>query len=182
MLAPEWVTKELERIHKRVRLGWWGWPKKDPLELNVGTFMILQLYHWRDAENTIRGFWNERGPIYGSNFDRLMFIPVMIERVTPMQVYQGTVISRVRELMKLVEQRIREQRLEKGKAYKSETRDRAEAMVDYMRYHNRKNWQNQSSDRTRIRQDLTQHEKDVLDGKYVRDLTNAFMPPEGSLL
>jgi hypothetical protein len=183
MHAPEYICKEIERIHKRARLAWFGQDRKSDEEpLNKGTFILIQLMHWRDAENSpMQSRWEGRfGPIFGSRYDLLMRVPMMVCKVSPEEVFSGKVLARLKYTMKPIRERLYEENLKKGQEYERTVTEQAEATADHMLWHNSKNWQNSSSIRTLTKEDVTEEDKAVLRGERKKDLTKTFLPPEGS--
>jgi len=105
--APEWVSKELERLHPQARLGWIGQDRLSSEEpLNKGSFFLLQLYHPRDAERTLHFAWDSAGPIWGSRFDPLRRVPFIMRPLTKEEVFSGQVLQIVREMMMPLKERI----------------------------------------------------------------------------
>lgn len=107
MEPPKWVSEEIERIHPRARVGWIGAPRVDEdVDGPNGFFMVLQLYHRRDAEHTLYQRWDKAGPIYGSDFDPLTWVPIIKFPVSPMDMCQGRVLPRLKEEMRPFRERI----------------------------------------------------------------------------
>lgn len=176
MHPPEWICKELERIHPHLRLGWVGYARKSGEdELNKGVFALIQLYHSRDASRTFYTLWEtveNRGPVFGSRYDPLSRTPIYVSELAPEDVFSGACIPMIRRWMRPMKQRYMESAVAKGKQYESDNQDLAEAQADYMLWHANKT--DGSSDRTITNADLTKHDKAVLAGETKKDLTSTF--------
>ncbi len=187
MIPPNWVIESIQKVHKHARLGWRGIAPKpgEEKELNKGFFYVLQLYHKRDAERSaLSAPWkSEYGPIFGAPFDINSRVPMMVAKIEDARrVFSGSIIDDLKFWMVPASRRARESAKEAGKKYKSAVHELAEEAADYMLWHNSKNWQNQSSKRWLTNDDLTEEDKAVLRGETLEDLTEAFMPHEGSVV
>jgi hypothetical protein len=142
MIAPEWVCRELERVCPRVRLGWAGRERTSPEQsLNQGSFMLLELVRVRVADRTFRTPWGDRGPVYGSDYDRLTQVPLMIYDVSPEDVFSGRVVVLLRRWLLPINQRIAEQQLERERALRSRIKDIAGDMGSHLYRQAQKSWE-----------------------------------------
>lgn len=173
MYPPDHIVREIERIHKQVRLGWVGTPKKDPAEINVGKYYLVQLYHWRDAEKSVRERWGERGPLFGKRYNPLMRVPIMIGEVPIEDVFGGKVIQTLRWWMKPIDQRIRESQLKASAQYDAKVSDAAGEQTDWLL------WKSNQTDATRpvpvAKKFMTDEDKKTLDGEYNQSLKSALV-------
>lgn len=106
MVPPNDVCRQLYRINKKLRVGWYGRKQRYPEELNPGEFALVQLFHVRDVgpisdpyifdELWDTGFaqdpetkqWDirriDRGPIFSReglprrDWDPLYYVPVVM--------------------------------------------------------------------------------------------------------
>jgi hypothetical protein len=173
MYPPEHIVRDIARVHKWARIGWVGLPKTDPAEINVGKYYLVQLYHWRDAEQSVRERWNERGPLFGARFNPLMRIPIMIGEVSIADVFSGKVVHTLKWWMKPIDQRIRESQQKASLEYASKVGDVAEAQTDWLL------WKSNQTDATRptpvAKKFMTEEDKKILDGEYNKDLKDALV-------
>ena len=167
MHAPDWVCTELERIHPWVRLGWLGEKRQSPdEELNKGSFFLLQLYHARDAALTMYCPWEDAGPVWGSRYDPLRRVPVIIQPMTTEEVCSGEVIRLLRKMMNSnITKDAVDSRAEAGKQFQQEVDDVAEASGERAR-HARKKLDHAVPYAKKF---LTQEEKDMLSGDCDND-------------
>lgn len=167
MIAPEWVCRELERINPRVRLGWAGREPKDG-ELNAGTFMLLELVQSRRRNATFRTAWDDRGPIYGSAFDRLMMVPLMVYDIAPEDVFSGAVVSLLRRWMTPIKPRLEQTEKQQRAETRAEIREMAEAAGSEMYWKAQRGLDDGAVPIRPANKFLTQKEKDLLTGDWER--------------
>lgn len=176
MHPPEWICKELERLHPQLRLGWVGQERRRPDEdLNKGCFALIQLYHSRDHARTYFTPWHtvdNRGPVYGSRFDPLARFPIYLADIEPADVFSGACLPAIKRWMRPMKERYMESAKEKGKQYEAEVQDMAEGAADYMLWSANK--PDSTSDRTVTNAEVTEYDKAVLRGEVKKDLTEAF--------
>ena len=130
MIPPDWVCRSLESIHPRVRLGWRGRERADADELNAGEFMLLELVAARKADRTFRSPWADSGPVYGSDYDRLSLVPMMVYDVSPEDVFSGRVVSLLKRWMSPIQERMDESHHARQKNWREQIHEMAEAAGD----------------------------------------------------
>lgn len=146
MHPPSWVVDSIVNLHpkKLLRLGWVGeYMKEDDEsqddELNRGSFVLIQLFHKRDAATKATAFsWSDypnRGSIYGPDFDRLMREPVPIAYFSKMDVCQGRIIPIVKEWMRPLRERMIEDKTTKGRQMNTAMADMVGSAGDRMYWH-----------------------------------------------
>lgn len=141
-------------------------------EENPGTFVVLQLYHNRDAQNAILFQpWNHEtkydGPVYGRRWDPLNRTPFQVMNVSPEDVFSGKVISLVKEALTPIRQRIEESEREVEAEWESRCTDLSGEMASFMEH--RANRTDASAPIV-AKKFLTKHDKDILSGDYDRSL------------
>jgi hypothetical protein len=88
--------------------------------------MLLELVQVRRADATFRTPWADRGPIYGSQFDRLTQVPLMVYDVTSEDVFSGRVVHLLRRWQTPITQRVQETWEKRRKEDRSAIRSIAE--------------------------------------------------------
>lgn len=117
MRPPDWVCREVEKVHPICRLGYEG-----------GDVMhLIELWRVRERPTTIMGR-EFKGRIFGSKYDLLMRVPLAITTVPIEQAFSGEVINVVRRLTKNFAKRRMEALLEEGRRQEAELRSMAEEM------------------------------------------------------
>lgn len=174
MEAPRHICEALYKLHQQARLGWVGADRLSPDEdLNKGQFALLQLYHRRDAERTYYGDpWNDRGPVFGRPYDRLMRVPIMLHLIHPQDVFSGKVIFDVKRWMMPIRERVELAAVERGKAYQDELDNLAGEIGSEMY------WSAHNGGSATINtpyKDLTAEDKAVLGGETIRGVENTFV-------
>ena len=110
MFPPNWVVEKLKEINPRLRLGWCGEPKTfEDGDFPEGHFVLVQMYHPRDAERTLFFDFPETWPIFGGPYDPLRWRPMYKFRVSPRDVFQGTVLDIAKEFSKSAKQQVMEE-------------------------------------------------------------------------
>jgi len=162
--APSWVTDQVQQIHHRARIGFDPW---QPGQTGEGQFYLLQLFHRKDAEKTYSGYWNYRGPIFGKDFDRLTYTPITIAKLSHLDVYQGGVITKLKEWIIPIRKRIRENRETLGNLYDREATEISGAAGEELYWRAKKSI---FGPQVVAKKFLTKEDKDVLCGdKMERD-------------
>lgn len=196
MHAPHFVTEGLYRLHKDARLAWLGQDRSGPEDdLNQGKFALVQLYHWKDAQETFYGDpWGDRGPIFGRPFDRLQRVPIMLTILDPKHVMTGALLCACRGCIRSPDQcfrcghrhegvvfrrwimsirdRVMAGARERGAQYQTEIDDLAEETGDYI------HWRSQRSTfRPNVvpQKDLTAEDKAVLSGDAIKGVKDTFV-------
>jgi hypothetical protein len=165
MIPPEWVCRELERVDRRVRLGWAG-RDHGPDELNCGTFMLLELLPVRKDAHTFRSPWRDRGPVYGSHYDRLTQAPYMVYDVSPEDVFSGRVVALLRRWLTPIRDRTTKRNEAAAKEYRSTIRDMATEIGGDMYRKGQRDWD--SGAPIVAKKFATQSDKDKLTGDWPR--------------
>jgi hypothetical protein len=133
MHPPEFVLRKVQELHPQARIGWLGAERKDADDLNAGTFVLLQLYHARDASNTYLEHWNDKGPVYGKPYDRLSRVPVWVKNYSKEDVFSGKIIADIRTMVETtVKERYVKSALEKGAEQAAKMKDLAGAAGEYV--------------------------------------------------
>lgn len=186
MHPPQRILDQIERLHKWARLGWKGTEdtydaqgkllkKAQPDE---GTFMLLQLYHKTDVDKSISGLWPNEWPVYGSKYDKLDRIPVMVGMFSKEEVFSGECLVKLRHWMKPIRQRIIESALEKGQAYERQVQELAGEQGSFLYWKAKR--KPEGGKKLVSKSDVTEEDKAVLRGERMRNLREAFLPPKGS--
>lgn len=172
MHPPNWVVWKLHELHSGVRLAWKGCARKSD-ELNVGEFVLLQLFHKADMDTAFSELWNDRGPIFGLPYDPLTHIPVMVSAITPQDVFGGAVIQALEVMFTPFQKRIYDQRLDLGNSLEDQVKDMAGEEGEWLHWKAR-----DSSHRGKLltKTDVTEEDKAVLRGERKKDLTHSYMP------
>jgi len=164
MHAPEWVCKEIERLHPYLRLAWLGEDRQSPDEdLNKGAFFLLQLYHVRDAELTMLFPWDRAGPIWGSSFDPLQRVPIIVCPLETQAVFDGSVLKLVKDMSENITTRMRRAINEEAQGFQDKIDEMADEWGDYLYYKRHRHDGNWSSDAKKF---LTKEDKDMMSGDY----------------
>ena len=87
MRPPEWVSLDVERENKYARLAWHGEEQQ---------FAVVDLVPAPLVKRMIKEPWGNRGPVFGSYFDRLRRVPVWVDNVDTSDVMSGRVAHLVR--------------------------------------------------------------------------------------
>ena len=121
MRAPEHICRDLERVHQWARLGWYGSDAD-------GRFALLDLYPAPLAARTLELRWDDMGPVYGSDYDRLARVPIVKGWFTPKEVFGGYVIPALRRMLTPLVDRVRKANEQHARDRKSERKDLAGQM------------------------------------------------------
>jgi len=119
MIPPNHVLDKLQSLDHTIRLGWWaeaagGKDTTDDKD-NRGCFVLLQLFHKRDADNTFLSVF-DAGPVYGKPYDVLMRQPILIKCYSKQEVFNSDIIGEVITMKsKTVRERYNESAIAKGK-------------------------------------------------------------------
>ena len=177
MHAPEWVSRELERLHPQLRLGWMGQERLSPDEpLNKGSFFLLQLYHRRDAERTLHFAWESSGPIWGSRYDPLQRVPFVMQPLSNEEVFTGEVLQIVREMMVPLKERLHSAMKEEGKVLDAEMDDLAGEMGEQMYWNSKRH----DAELTCLPDKMiAQSDKDIATGDVDLDMSDTFLKDAG---
>jgi hypothetical protein len=168
MHPPKHICDELERVHKWARLGWQGREKKGPDDLNPGQFVVLQLYHQRDAAQTLLQHWNNRGPVFGTKFDPLQRVPIMVKAVPTQAVFDGSVITLLREWIQPLKPRLDEAEAEATSNLDRQYTDMARERVSRM--HHAANRTGATRPKPVARKFLTKRDRDILSGNVPKKM------------
>jgi hypothetical protein len=158
MRVPEWAVEELAKIYKPARLGFWK-----RRENSDGAFFLLELRPARRAEAEYYEFWNNRGPIFGANFDRVTQVPVMVYEFSIEDVMYGRFIPKVRRMLTSVRQRIKEKHEANNKQYREGIEELAGQIGSEMFWKAKRDCDGASHIPSK---DLTPQEKDLLTGDW----------------
>lgn len=124
MIPPSDICRRLAKLHSHLRLGFDG---------ESGQYGLIQLYHRRDFNKTVREPWGHRGPIYSkkgewrSDWGDDRF-PVYLTGLTPQVVHGGEVLGLVKRWARPIAPRIKEGALERGKDAETKANDLCEDM------------------------------------------------------
>lgn len=132
MHPPKHILDKLQEMHKWVRIGWLASPRQGPEDLNAGYFSLLQLYHKRDADVTFLVPWEDRGPVYGKEYDRLTRVPIWLANITKEEMFSGDVIDMLKRWMIPMSKRKTDSEIAKGKEVTSAIKDIARDKADYL--------------------------------------------------
>lgn len=168
MYPPAWVCKKIEEVHPWARLGWQGRERKTADELNAGQFVVLQLYHQRDAKRTLLHPWNDQGPIFGSRFDPLQRVPIMVKSVTNEDVFSGRVLDLLKEWITPLKQRIDETEAETSRDLDRKYSDMAREHVSHLHHAAMKT--GATRPKPVAKKYLTKREKDLLSGNVEKKM------------
>ena len=168
MHPPKWVCEKIESVHKWARLGWQGREKSTPDELNPGQFVVLQLYHQRDAKRTLLQHWDHRGPVFGSYFDPLQRVPIMVKSVANEDVFSGAVLDHLKEWCQPLKPRLDECEAEANKTLDSKYTDMAHERISHM--HHAANKTGATRPRPVARKFLTKADKNILMGNIEKKM------------
>lgn len=196
MDAPSWACRSLYRLHKQLRLAWAGRERAYPGELNPGDYAIVQLYHISDCgkydePTTFREFWDvtlaptaygepevvraNRGPIfnrdggYSRDWNPDLRRAIFVTTVDFDKVQSGAFLVDVEHWLTDIKERIRKQRLEKGKNMLAHIDGMTEEMTDRL-------WRDaQSSTATRTEVPYEFRKKEIEQMHRKRDLKRKYL-------
>ncbi len=127
MHPPQHILDKLQSLHPMIRLGWWselaGGPDSSDDESNRGCFVLLQLYHKRDADRTYLDSWNSTGPVFGKDYDHGVRTPIWLKRYSKRDVFNGDIIGDVIEMLRPYSERYIESAQAKGAMMASKMKD-----------------------------------------------------------
>lgn len=186
--CPQWVLTAIERIHPRARVGWSGRSPRYEGELNPGSFVLVQLYHNRDARRAIlpgmwcdiEERWSDRGPIYGSKWDPMQWTPFRVAEIPTEELLSGRFTadhSRLKsherdntlyEWIKPIGKRVSDSEDMVEAELSSRLDDISEATADYMLHRAARS--DTCGAVATPRKFLTKREKDILAGDYDRSV------------
>jgi hypothetical protein len=176
MHPPAHILKKLQELHPQARLGWWaesapGCPPDmtDDTD-NRGHFCLLQLYHVRDFERTYLAAWDEAGPVYGKDYDRMSRVPVRLATFTKAQVFSGDILDSVKEMLRPFKERFETSARAKGAAEASRVKDMAGEAGEYL-WHRKNKKDNANNVAAKF-------EKPVEITRSSDDLKEAYLPKE----
>lgn len=169
----------MQRLHPNLRLGWCGDAFYDEFldeDYPEGHYVVVQLYHRRDAEGSFFAEYPSQWPLHGKPYDPLIMRPMYKFRVSPREVWGGAVLEEIKRFLRP----IREEFLDYAAEHNSEEDTKWDDMIEEFGdrlYHSKGEGAPILADKF-----LTQEEKDVLAGD-VEDLTKditeeRFSPPE----
>jgi hypothetical protein len=127
--------------------------------MNKGQFFLLQLYHKRDASLTMHTHWDSAGPVWGSRYDLLGRVPVIIAPIKNEDVFNGRVIGLARDMTRPLKEQILQSYTEAGKDFDRDIDDLAEDMSSRWMFKKKdpnREWQPYAN------KFLTKTEKDIL--------------------
>lgn len=178
MEPPKHILDAIEAVHPMVRIGWEGRERKTDDELNAGQFHLIQLYHQRDASRCFHDPWRNRGPLYGSRYDPLKYVPFRIETLEHKDVFGGRVVEMVKGMMGDFYSELVAARSEQGRDWDRYIHDLATEAADRMFFENNK------TDATRglptPYKCTTEEDKAVLSGEKLTKVEDSLVPLPGS--
>lgn len=169
MYVPKWMIEKIEGLNSSLRLGYYG-----GIDLAV-----IQLLPVKVAEATLIGNpWNNRGPIYGTKFDRVTQVPMHIVDLPIKEVFYDfdSVYSKLKRWLRPFKERVLEDAAEEGREYEDGVRELAEELGDYLYWH--ANQTGSGGVEAMPKKFLTPEEKEVLNGdaREKNSLVDSFMP------
>lgn len=179
MEPPRHILQALEALHPQVRIGWVGKPRANSEELNAGEFHLLQLYFKRDAPRCFHDPWNDRGPVYGSRYDKLMYTPFRLAELTPRDVFGGHVVTILKSMLGDFDKEQREQRSEYGRDWDRYINDMAREAADRLLWEDNQTSAARGSANISY-SDTTEDDKKVLEGAAIHKLEDELQAPKGS--
>lgn len=153
---PKWVLDKLEEIHPLCRLGYGGGLRDD----EVG---IIELWRVREAPTTILGE-PFLGRVFGSSYDPVERVPLLVMSARMSEVVSGEVIDAVRQALSSFKERATKARIEQGRLEEEKLRELAEEMGDRVWFESQKT----GAPRGTIVPDecITSEERAVATGEY----------------
>lgn len=165
MHPPQWVCEELERISPWARLGWHGERR---------AFAILDLYPAHLARRTFRELWDGKGPVFGSDYDRLQRVPIWIDEVSTEDVFSGAVVARVRRYATPLKQRLERSWKARQSERKREFRELAGAQGEHLYWSARKS---PHSGKVLAQKFIPKRDKAICAGDFELSIDREKMPP-----
>ena len=165
MHPPSWVVDELERISPWARLGWHGEHR---------AFAILDLYPAHLAKTTFREHWDGKGPVFGSDYDRLARVPIWIAEVSPADVFSGAVIGTVKRFATPFKKRLEQSWRQRQAERKREFKERAGAQGEHFYWAARKS---PHSGNVIAKKFVPSHERAICAGDFELSIDREKMPP-----
>jgi hypothetical protein len=168
MEIPKWLTEKVEAIGDHLRLGYAG----------GDTIHILSLARPRKLKELPIPVaeWNNRGPVFGTKFDRLGYSPVIVADVSADLLFNdlGEVLALLKHSGRTLRERAIEDGLAEGAAYEDAVSNLAGEMGEYL-YH-RATRTGAFGSVAVPRKHLSDHEKQVLSGDARLNLRDSMLP------
>lgn len=150
MYPPAWVCRKLKEMDPSIRVAWAGDEDADAEQLNPGMFVMVKLYHNRDAKHTIAGtpwYPGQHGPIYcptkngvtsRPDWDMHKYKPFWLAEIPSEDLKSGKIIEDLRRWNTPWVERQKANLKAQSAKYKSRSMDISGALTDEMLWNSQK--------------------------------------------
>lgn len=167
MRPPQYVSKGLEKLSPRIRLGWLGGRRAGMPRSGERKFALLNLVPRRMVNKMISLRWNNADPVFGTKYDTNQYVAFVAEWVEPECVFDGSVLFLARAILGSAKERLRKENQRLQKERRSQIRDTAEEIGEEV---HRNAQRDTYVAPTVANKFLTKDDKAKLDGSWKQDV------------